>query len=46
MFADDLKAHLELSFGSELKIDDDLVDNFGQLKALGDVLVFNSKLKK
>ncbi|MFZ3169095.1 MAG: hypothetical protein WA130_15890, partial [Candidatus Methanoperedens sp.] len=46
MFADNLKAHLELSFGSELKIDDDLVDNFGQLKALGDVLVFNSKLKK
>lgn len=46
MFADDLKAHLELSFGSELKIDDDLVDNFVQLKALGDVLKFNSKLKK
>lgn len=46
MFADDLKAHLELSFGSELKIDDDLVGNFVQLIKLSDDLKFNSKLKK
>jgi hypothetical protein len=46
MFPDDLNAKLELSFSSELKIDDDLVDTINQLTSLGDVLEFKSKLKK
>ena len=46
MFPDDLNAKLELSFSSELKIDDDLVDTINQLTSLSDVLEFKSKLKK
>jgi len=46
MFVDDFKAHFELSFGSELKIDDDMMDYFFQLKALCDVLKFKLEIEK